>query len=231
VPVAGCAVAAALYWSQRTIDGQTVEPSATASYRSPSATGGTLRKTARSPDEFSFKRAFTTLYNNYDPNLDGAFWTPTGGREKFAQWNGKTLFIRPLVTRSFREGTSIRQLLITNSLDVRNGDVVKQGTGCRACGSLIGAAIFEKQQSDWKLISRHDFLTADGSWGSPPRVSVSFPKRGEIVLDFEHRSADQREPRTRSYAIVLKERDALGPELARTNSRAAEKNSPILTTD
>jgi hypothetical protein len=92
---------------------------------------------------------------------------------------------------------------------VKDGIVVKQGTGCRTCGSLIGAAIFEKQGNGWRLISRHDFLAVDGAFGAPPKVSVAFPPAGGIELQFERSHLIDRAPEERSYSIVLKEQKSL----------------------
>ena len=169
---------------------------------------GTLGTFHPNTGDFSVKHAFTALYGNYDPNLDGAFWKAAAAPKAFAEWNGRPLFIRPLISRGFADAGNTRHLLVTNSLDVRNGDVVKQGTGCRTCGSLIGAAIFERRPEGWKLISRHDFLTADGKWGAPPKVSVAFSGSGGIELQFEARRADAREGARPPYTIVLKERRA-----------------------
>ena len=180
---------------------------------------GTLGTTKLDVGEFSMRHAFTALYGNYDPNLDGAFWTPRRAPAGLEEWNGRSLFIRPLISRAFREGGRARQIVVTNSLDVKNGDVVKQGTGCRTCGSLIGAVVFEKEGDVWKLISRHDFLTAAGSWGAPPKVSLTFQGTGAIELQFETRARDQREPEKRRYTIVLKQRNAP------SDVRSASENS------
>jgi hypothetical protein len=155
---------------------------------------------------FSVKQAFEKLYGSYDPNLDGAFWTPKDAPKSLAAWNGRKLLIRPLVSKTFSEGDNLRHVIVTNSLDTKDGMVVKQGTGCRDCASLIGAAIFEKQRSEWKLISRHDFLTADGAFGAPPKVNVDFPSEGGIQLTFERSDLLDRGPDERSYSIVLRER-------------------------
>jgi hypothetical protein len=149
------------------------------------------------------------LYGNYDPNLDGAFWTPRAAPAAFARWNGRQLFIRPLISRSFRHLDKSRQVVVTNSLDVQNGEVVKQGTGCRECGSLIGAAIFEQQKNGWQLISRHDFLAAEGSWGGPPAVALAIDPAGTIELHIRSRSSTPGVPRKADYSIKLVERGAV----------------------
>lgn len=158
---------------------------------------------------FPMKQAFEKLYGSYDLNLDGAFWKVNRAPKDYAQWGGKTLLIRPLVSRSFEENGSLRHVVVTNSLDVKDGIVVKQGTGCRTCASLIGAAIFEKQGNGWALISRHDFLAVDGVFGAPPKVAVAFPPEGGIELRFERSHLIDRAPTERSYSIVLKEQKSL----------------------
>jgi hypothetical protein len=190
------------------------------------AVTGTLGTTKIDAAEFSIRQAFTALYGNYDANLDGAFWTARRAPAELEEWNGRSLFIRPLISRAFRDGGRTRQIVVTNSLDVKNGDVVKQGTGCRSCGSLIGAVVFENRGDEWKLISRHDFLTAAGSWGAPPKVSLAFQRTGAIELQFETRARDQREPEKRRYTIVLKERNA-PPDVMPASANSEARNGRL----
>lgn len=154
---------------------------------------------------FSTQQAFKALYGNYDPNLDGAFWTVSGAPKAFAQWNGRSVFLRPLISRTFEQRNVTRHILLTNSLDVKDGLVVKQGAGCRTCPSLIGASVFEKGPQGWTLISRHDFLAADGAWGAPPKVSLMLSGTGGIELQLDRPAIDQRTP-ARRYSIVLRDR-------------------------
>jgi hypothetical protein len=225
--VFGCALAVGVYFTLSISERD--PPDTTSAWRSTeamtpsSSESGTLGRTRPDADAFSIKRAFIQLYGTYDPNLDGAFWTVTGAPRDFAQWKDRPVFIRPLISRSFEEAGATRHMLVTNSLDVRDGDVVKQGTGCRTGGSLIGAAVFQREGEYWKLISRHDLLTAAGKFGAPPKVSIAFPNAGGIELQFQSLSGDEREPRKRGYAIVLKERRDMTPGVALTGARDATK--------
>ena len=158
--------------------------------------------------DFYTPRGLKQLYGNYDPNLDGAFWTVTGAPAAYTRWNGKQVFVRPLVSRPFGEAERARQILVTNTLEVKDGMIVKQGTGCRRCVSLIGAAIFEKAGDRWTVISRNDFVVADGAFGAPPRVSVEFPTAGAIELRFEKFSTEEGDSATRRYSVVIKERSS-----------------------
>ena len=225
VIVLGCGLGLAVYLSLRVDNSGPYK----AADRHPSeatpmtkSASGTLGTTRPNLEGFPIKRAFTQLYGNYDPNLDGAFWRTTGAPADLAQWSGKPVFIRPLISRSFEEAGVPRHVLVTNSLEVKDGDVIKQGTGCRSCGSLIGAAVFERHGNDWNLISRHDFLTAAGSWGAPPKVSVDFPGAGGIELQFENPSGDPRKP-AKTYSIQLKERKGVTPAVADPRARADAK--------
>ena len=215
VVTAGCTLGLAIYLSL-SIGGGGEARNASGAAATISGTLGTFHANV---GDFSVKHAFTVLYGNYDPNLDGAFWKATAAPKPLAEWNGRSLFIRPLISREFIDGGNTRHLLVTNSLDVRDGDVVKQGTGCRTCGSLIGAAIFERKSEGWKLISRHDFLTVDGKWGAPPNVSVAFSRPGGFELQFEPRRADSREGARAPYTIVLNERKERPGAVARTTAR------------
>ena len=171
-------------------------------------TSGTLGRTRANTEDFSVRRALTELYGNYDPNLDGAFWQVPAAPSAFSEWGNRPLFIRPLISRSFEEHGLARHVLVTNSLDVKRGEIVKQGTGCRLCRSLIGAAIFERRGHGWQLISRHDFLTAGGRWGAPPLVSIAFPAAGGVQLRFDGFATDSGERSATRYSIVLKERES-----------------------
>ena len=203
-----CVLAAGIFWI---VTGHDTETRKTPAQRPPVKAALTPRpaddKTGASA--FPMKQAFEKLYGSYDLNLDGAFWKVIQAPREYTQWSGRTLLIRPLVSRSFDENGSLRHVVVTNSLDVKDGIVVKQGTGCRTCASLIGAAIFEKQGNGWALISRHDFLAVDGAFGAPPKVAVAFPPEGGIALQFERSHLLDRAPAERSYSIVLKERRTL----------------------
>jgi hypothetical protein len=228
VVVLGFALAIGIYLSLKATEDERASATAARLSGTPStaAVTGILGTTKLDTAAFSMKQAFTALYGDYDPNLDGAFWTARGAPAQLEQWNGRQLFIRPLIVRAFQEGAKPRQIVVTNSLDVKNGDVVKQGTGCRTCGSLIGAAVFEKQENEWKLISRHDFMTAAGSWGAPPKISLAFQRGGAIVLQFEMRATDQPEVEKRRYSIVLKERKAT-PDVTRASANSGAQNGAL----
>jgi len=145
------------------------------------ATPGTL--------QFSARQALQGFYGNYDPVLDGAFWTVTGAPRRWSDWNGKSVLIKPLISKSDNAGT--RHVLVTNSVEMKNGMVVKQGAGCRSCKSLIGAALFERQGDEWKLVSDQRFLGVEGAFGAPPQVAVSFPATAGVELRIEPSGVSQ----------------------------------------
>jgi hypothetical protein len=208
ITVLGCVLALGIYLSLTMGKSNLEHAAAERRHTSPrEVASGTLGRTRVNMEDFSVRRALTDLYGNYDPNLDGAFWRATSAPAAFTDWQDRALFIRPLISRSFEEHGLRRHVLVTNSLDVEDGEVVKQGTGCRTCGSLIGAAIFERSDHEWKLISRHDFLTAGGRWGAPPMVSIDFPVSGGVQLRFDDFAGDSRRG-AKTYSILLKERES-----------------------
>lgn len=179
----GCVLAVAIYWSAARDDAAARKAGAE---RFAAATGA--RPTTSQPAmpgvlEFSAKQALQGLYGNYDPVLDGAFWTVQGAPKRWADWNGKAVVIRPLVSRTDESAT--RHVLVTHTVDMRNGMVVKQGVGCRNCKSLIGAALFERQGDQWKLVSDQRFLGVEGAFGAPPHIAVSFPAKSGVELRIE----------------------------------------------
>jgi hypothetical protein len=229
--VVGCLLAVGVYFSLASVEDDRAHAVAPPANPAGASVSGTLGRTRIDNEEFSIRRAFIQLYGQYDPNLDGAFWRPKGAPRALAAWEAKPLFIRPLISRSFRQGDHARQVVVTYSLDVRNGDVVKQGTGCADCGSLIGAAVFERMDQGWRLISRHDFLTAAGSWGAPPKVSIAFRPAGGIELQFEKRNADPRDSGKRIYTVVLQERSAAAEMAGRDSVAGARKRADLKSGD
>ena len=133
--------------------------------------------------QFSAKQALQGLYGNYDPVLDGSYWTVIGAPKRWNDWNGRAVLIRPLVSRSDDAGT--RHVLVTHTVEMQNGMVVKQGASCRTCKSLIGGALFERQGGEWKLVSDQRFLGVEGAFGTPPHVVVAFPEKAGVELRIE----------------------------------------------
>lgn len=185
----GCALAVAIYWSAARDDAAANKAGAE---RLAAATGA--RPTTSQPAvpgalEFSARHALQGLYGTYDPVLDGAFWTVEGAPKRWAEWNGRTVVVRPLVSRT--EGAGTRHVLVTHTVETRNGMVVKQGAGCRNCKSLIGAALFERHGEQWKLVSDQRFLGVEGAFGAPPHVAVAFPAKSGVELRIEPSSLAQ----------------------------------------
>lgn len=183
VVAVGCVLALAAFWSDSRDERRA---STLARERIAAATGArsiTSQPAMPGTLEFSARQALQSFYGNYDPVLDGAFWTVTGAPKQWSDWNGKSVLVKPLISRTDDTGT--RHVLITNSVDVKNGMVVKQGAGCRRCRSLIGAALFERQGNEWKLVSDQRFLGVEGAFGAPPHVAVLFPAQGGVELRIE----------------------------------------------
>ena len=133
--------------------------------------------------DFSPRHALQGLFGNYDPHLDGAFWTVTGAPMDRAEWNGKAVLVKPLVSRTDETGT--RHVLVTSTADVNNGIVVKQGTACRTCQSLVGVALYERRGAEWQLVSHRPFANVGGAFGAPPQVAVMVPAKGGVELDIQ----------------------------------------------
>jgi hypothetical protein len=129
---------------------------------------------------FSARRALLALYGNYDPVVDGAYWTVTGAPKSWTEWNGRQVAVKPLLSRTNSAGT--RYVLVTSSVDVRNGVPMKPGTACSACKSLLGAVLYERRGNEWQLVAHHRFVAVEGAWGAPPDVSVAFLPDGSVAL-------------------------------------------------
>ena len=109
-----CVLAAAIFWL---FAGDRMPAQKATAQRPPAKAALTPRPaddTTGAP-AFPMKQAFEKLYGSYDLNLDGAFWKVTQAPRDYAQWSGRTLLIRPLVSRSFDENGSLRHVVVTNS--------------------------------------------------------------------------------------------------------------------
>lgn len=213
----GVVVAAAIYWSLSRDDALAGKAGA---HRLAKSTGAlaTAQPATPAQPQFSARRALQGLYGNYDPVLDGAYWSVSGAPKALAEWNGKPVVIKPLISKTDEAAT--RHVLVTNSVDMRNGIVVKQGTGCRTCRSLLAAALFERQGSEWTLVADHRFLGAEGVYGAPPTVAVSFADKEAVELRVDRASADPMAVRELGSIIVLKGGTATRTAIARPEAVA-----------
>ena len=93
--LSGCLLAAAIYWSLGQDDAAADKAGAR---RVAAAIGAraTSQPVLAASARLSARRALQGLYGNYDPVLDGAYWTITGAPKPLAGWNGKTVVIKPL---------------------------------------------------------------------------------------------------------------------------------------
>jgi hypothetical protein len=125
----------------------------------------------------------------------------SGAPKQWADWNDKTVAIKPLVSRSDEAGT--RHVLVTNSIDVKDGMVVKQGAGCRTCKSLIGTVLYERRGNEWQLVADHRFVTVDGVWGAPPAVATAFKPEGSVELRVTRAHGNQTAPNEPLTVLVV----------------------------
>jgi len=197
----GVVVAIATYWSASRDD---AVAKTEAAQRMAVATGPlptTSQEASPSAGVFSTRQALQGLYGAYDPHLDGVFWTVRGAPGEWAEWNGRPVFIKPLISRTDETGT--RHVLVTNSVEIRDGLVVKQGAACRACKSLLGAALFERRGDEWVLVTEHRFMKVAGAWGAPPKVTVDFPRKAGVEVRIENAPAETARGRNSVQAVVL----------------------------
>lgn len=181
--VLGCVLAVAAYWSDSRDESLARKAGRERIAAATGARPTTSQPTTPDTLKFSARQALQSFYGNYDPVLDGAFWTVAGAPKRWTDWNGKSVLIKPLVSRS--DDTGSRHVLVTNSVEMKDGMVVKQGAGCRTCKSLIGAALFERHGNEWKLVSEQRFLGVEGAFGAPPHVAVVFPPAAGVELRIE----------------------------------------------
>ena len=159
------------------------------------------QKGAPADGAFSTRQALEGLYGSYDAQLDGVFWTVTGAPREWGEWNGKPVVIRPLVSRSDESGT--RHVLVTSSVEVRDGLVVKEGGACRSCKSLVGAALFERRGQMWALVTEHRFMKIGGAYGAPPKVTIDFPRNAGVEIRMENPPAEPGRTRGSVHAVIL----------------------------
>jgi Flp pilus assembly protein TadD len=224
--VGGIVLAAAVYWSAKRDEALS---RADAARRVTLATAPRPTTTSQEPRPgdlaFSTRAALQGLYGSYDPNLDGVFWTVSGAPREWSDWNGKPVFVKPLVARSDESGT--RHLLVTNSSEIRDGLVMKHGAPCPGCKSLLGAALYERQGEQWVLSSELRFMRVEGGFGAPPRVSVDFPRNGGAEVRIESASATGSSHKP-AQVVILRGRTAAPTALASSpgeKSKAPERQA------
>jgi hypothetical protein len=217
---AGVVLACAIYWSVSRDDAAAGRQGA---HRLAAATGAraTTQPATRAQPQFSARRALQGLYGNYDPVLDGAYWTISGAPKALAEWNGRQVVIKPLISKS--DDTATRHVLVTNSVDVKNGIVVKQGTGCRKCKSLLGGALFVRQGDEWKLVAEHRLLAAEGTFGSPPSVAVAFRDTDNVEIRFDRASDDPAAIREAVSIVLSSSGRVVTSDTPRPRTRRAER--------
>ncbi len=199
--ILGTVIAIATYWSASHDD---AVAKTQAAHRMSVATGPrptTSQGAAPNASPFSTRQALQGLYGAYDPHLDGAFWTVSGAPVEWADWNGKRVIIKPLISRTDESGA--RHVLVTNSMEIRDGLVVKQGAACRDCKSLLGAALYERRGEEWVLVTEHRFMKIAGAWGAPPNVSVDFPRKAGVEVRIENAPAEPARGRNSIHAVIL----------------------------
>lgn len=220
----GCVLAVAAYWSDSRDESLARKAGRERIAAATGARSTTSQVATPGKLEFSARQALQSFYGNYDPVLDGAFWTVTGAPKRWSDWNGKSVLIKPLVSRPDDAGT--RHVLVTHSVDMKNGMVVKQGAGCRSCKSLIGAALFERQGAEWKLVSDQRFLGVEGAFGAPPHVAVTFPATSGVELRIEPPGVAQAEAGEPAPGVVMNAGRAVKGVLASPRPRPRETTSP-----
>lgn len=205
----GALLATAAYWSAAHDD---AVAKAAAAQRVANATGPlpTTQEVAPGDAAFSTRQALQGLYGGYDPHLDGTFWKVTGAPHVWGEWNGRRVFVKPLVSRSDESGT--RHVIVTNSVEVRDGLVVKEGTACRDCKSLLGAALFERRGGEWVLVTEQRFLRVAGAWGAPPAVAIDFPHKGGVEVRFDNAALEGGRKRTTQAVILHAGKPARAPQ-------------------
>jgi hypothetical protein len=229
--VAGAVLAAGVHWSLVRDEAAVKQAGARRIAAATGAAATTSQPAAPRPAEFSARQALQGLYGNYDPVVDGAYWIVTGAPKQWREWNGKTVAIKPLISRS--DEVAARHVLVTNSVEVEDGMVVTQGTGCRNCKSLLGAAVYQRRGNEWQLISEHRFLTVDGMWGAPPHVAVAFLDSGAVELRFSRAKDTEPEGKAPGPVFVLNggkvvRIDAARPDVAVAPTRAAAREERTL---
>lgn len=206
--ITGCALAVGIIWAKWQEDAAFAEAGARRV-----ATAASPVPPASQPagaTGFPTRRALRGLYGNYDPAVDGAVWKVSGAPPRWRHWNGKTITVRPLLSRS--DDADTRHVLVTSSVEVDDGTGIRQGAGCRQCKTLLGAAVFERRANEWQLVSEHRFLTVAESGGEPPQVSAVFRDDGAVELRLRHTDRFAPSERETMATFVLDRGTATSPE-------------------
>jgi cell division protein FtsN len=155
--------------------------------------------------EFNDEYALQLLYGNYDQSKHGVLWTISQAPKEIEDWNNKTVLVVPLRTENFMDNGIEKKVFLTNTLDIEDGKVIATGEGCHACTSLVGAAIFEKTDGKWQLVSKNKFLSTGIGWGHPPDIKTNFYQaQNELVFSISGGFTNQGVTESWSQLITFK---------------------------
>lgn len=141
---------------------------------------------AQLADGLSLSSAMNHLYKSYDAARGGTLWVAEGLTGELGDANGDTMFVKPFRAARFTDGERERVLLVTHTLGVEGGKVIEAGSGCHACGSIVGMFMFERAHAGtWSVLAADHAVTRAGAWGrmAPAEVVGDFNAPGLQIED------------------------------------------------
>lgn len=123
-----------------------------------------------------------TLFGNFDPATQSSVYdvpqttiVDLGGFER-----GDEIRLRTWMVLQATEAGVPKTILLTYAIPLRD-----QTFDCHACRPLIGAAVFEKSDHEWKVENSRTVASVAGSFGQPPefaRIVNIGPKKIAIEI-------------------------------------------------
>lgn len=128
---------------------------------------------SRLAEGLTLAEAMASVFGKYDRDLGGSFWRAEGLTGDAVVINGEEKFVQPHSTQRFLLRGRERVLLVTNTLDIEDGRIIRPGESCHACAVLVGMILFERGPGEgWRLVSANRAATRAGSWGRMPRATI-----------------------------------------------------------
>lgn len=125
-------------------------------------------------------RAMSLLYSEYDQSTGRALVEFNKAEAEYGNWvEGEPIFAKPFFSKTYSEGLKEKFIILTSA--------APPGYDCHACSPVIGASIFVKESTGWKLDLAHKSIGHYFSWGqaAKPRFERIGKDKYGVILEWE----------------------------------------------
>jgi hypothetical protein len=138
--------------------------------------------------DFTEKKVFELLFNNYNETQKESNWVPTKedlskADEESPLREAKEFYVKNLLISPFQESGVEKQLLVTAAAPPEHD--------CHACAPIIGMFVFKKNGDSWELEQEQKYVTELGSYGVAPDAKLVEIGKGNYGALFEYGDTGQ----------------------------------------